>query len=369
MAVVQVSPQLRRRTLEAAAGKEKRHIRKRSVVILAALLILLLGAVGIAAIYRAGMMDFAGRFLGSYVPKDAQAYVQTDLAAMENDLIKAELKELYYDGYVARITVDVKATNGHTMLLGTDMAPNDNWQKMFRLSRRWDETDQRTAADVYAQGGYQAVYAVDAYFNPEQDGIDHECADYHLNEDGTLTLYLQQAYTDALPVRSGTFRIGLTPYQTPFRANSTIEPDLRIELECLLKMTETEYAKEVWISTESKLFESVGVRVDEIRIERRALEIHATVTGIIVNRGKYEMLEHGVWFELIDPASTAEQPHRQRLKSGLTASGSVDQFGDRYVQHVTLGREEMYDTYTLRAYDIVTKERYETHTFAMTQKE
>ena len=146
-------------------------------------------------------------------------------------------------------------------------------------------------------------------------------------------------------------------------------PDLRMELQSPLEMTEAEFAKEVRISTESRVFESVGVRVDEIRMEKRAHEIHATITGIIVDRKKYETLENGLWFEFIDPSSMAEQPHQQRLKSGLTASGSVDQFGDRFVQHITLGREEMHDTYTLRAYDMSTKERYETHTFAMTQTE
>ncbi|MBQ7825315.1 MAG: hypothetical protein IJ337_03050, partial [Clostridia bacterium] len=192
---VKVSPQLRRRTLEAAMGKHRSRLKKRSIVILAALLVLLLGAAGIAAVYRAGMLDFAGRIMGSYVPKDAQAYVQTDLLTMENDLIRAEVKELYYDGSVSRITVDVKARDPHTMLLGMDMAPDDNWQNMFRLSRTWDETDKRTAAEVYAQGNDLAAYAVEACF--ELDGIDSGSSDYHLNEDGTLTLYLQQEYTDA----------------------------------------------------------------------------------------------------------------------------------------------------------------------------
>ena len=364
---VKVSPQLRRRTLEAAMGKHRSRLKKRSIVILAALLVLLLGAAGIAAVYRAGMLDFAGRFMGSYVPKDAQAYVQTDLLTMENDLIRAEVKELYYDGSVSRITVDVKARDSRTMLLGMDMAPDDNWQNMFRLSRTWDETDKRTAADVYAQGNDLAAYAVEARF--ELDGIDGGSSDYHLNEDGTLTLYLQQEYTDALPVRSGIFYISLTPYQTPLAQNSATLPELQIKLECPLEMTEAEFAKEVRLSTESKAFESVGIRVDEIRVEKRAHEIHATITGIIINRGRYEAQGNGLWFEFIDPSSTADQPHLQRLKSGLTASGSVDQFGDCFKQHVTLGREEMHDTYTIRAYNMITKERYETQTFTMKQPE
>ena len=165
MACVHVSPQLRRRTLEAAENLEKKGKQKRlSVVLAIAVILLLLGTAGVAGIYRAGMLDFAGRFIGSYVPEDAQLYVQSDLLNMENDVVSVKVKELYYDGYLSRITVDVIPKEPHVMLLGADMAPDDNWQNMTRLNRKWDENDQRTAADLYEQGQYQAAYAVEIWF-------------------------------------------------------------------------------------------------------------------------------------------------------------------------------------------------------------
>lgn len=368
MACVHVSPQLRWRTLEAAENLEKKGKQKRlSVVLAIAVILLLLGTAGVAGIYRAGMLDFAGQFMGSYVPEDAQLYVQSDLLNMENDVVSVEVKELYYDGYLSRITVDVIPKEPHVMLLGADMAPDDNWQNMTRLNRKWDENDQRTAADLYEQGQYQAAYAVEIWFEPEWDGVGGGTSDYHLNEDGTLTLYDQQEYTDPLAVRSGILRVSLTPYQTPLTAHSQLLPDQRLRLEHPVQMTEAKFEGEVWYSAEPRLFESVGIRVDEVRLERRAHEIHFTITGSIVNRKKYEAAEGGLWFEFIDPGSTAEQPHLQRLKSGMTATGSVNQTGDRFIQQGTLGRDELHETYILRAFHIISKERYEAHAFSMTQ--
>ena len=74
---VQVSPQLRRQTLDAAQGKEGRPIMKRklSAALVAALIIAALSAVALAAAGRTGMLDFLARYQGAYIPDNASNFI------------------------------------------------------------------------------------------------------------------------------------------------------------------------------------------------------------------------------------------------------------------------------------------------------
>lgn len=364
MSCVQVSAQLRRRTLDLMERKEKRQMKKRGAAVLAMILLLLLGAAGVAAVHHAGMLDFAGRFVGAYVPQDAQNYVQNDLLSMENELVKVEWKELYYDGYLSRMTADIIPKDSGILLLSTDIAPDDNWQNMLRMTHQWDDADKRTVADWYSENGYHAVYAVELWFEPDMEEISGGMTDAHLNEDGTLTIYDQTEYGGALPVRKGRFCVCLTPYQTPLTADSQRLADEKILLERPFEMKEAAFEKTVWVSTDPQIYESVGVRVDEIRIEQHAHEIHTTITAIIVDQSKYEAMEDGLWFEFIDPTVTTGVL-KQRLKAGMSGTGSIVWSGDRMVQTGTLGREELHETYTLRAYNCWNKERYEAYPFSV----
>lgn len=53
---------------------------------------------------------------------------------------------------------------------------------------------------------------------------------------------------------------------------------------------------------------------------------------------------------------------------GMTGSGSSTCFGDQIIQTETLGREELHDSYTLRAFNCWDQERYETCTFTMCEE-
>lgn len=366
MACVKASPQLRCRVVEAAqAPKERRGAKRVSAALALALVLLALGAAAIAAASRAGMLDFAGRY--GAVPDDAQIYVKTGILALENEEVRAEIRELYYDGYVCRMTVDVTPRKPGVMLLGVDMLPGDRWQNMHRISRR--EADERTAADVYASEGYQKVYAVTAWFDAEWGERGDRSCDYDLSEDGTLTLYCQEEYSSTLPTRTGSFRLRLTPWQTPLTADSKLIPQESSQLEAPLEMAQAAYQNVMLISTHAQEFPSAGVRVDEIRVEQLPHEIRATISGTIVHHDRYEAMDGGLWFEFIDPDLPDAAFHAQRLKPGMTGSGSSTCFGDQIIQTETLGREELHDAYTLRAYNCWNKERYETFTFAMTREE
>lgn len=373
MTTVHVSPQLKRKTLDALEGKEKPAMkRKLSAALVLALAVFLLGAVALAAVNRAGMLDFAGRYADTYVPEDAQEYVQTDVMATENEIAAVHVRELYYDGYISRIIVDVIPKDPSTMLLGMDMAPEDNWQNMTRLNAEWDETDTRTAVDVFREGGYQSVYSVNCLLWPDDDDHTGGSGDYNLGEDQVLTFYQQAEFENAKPERDATIRVYLTPQGEPFTDAVYQWPEDRIVMELPVTLKQADYANETYVSTEGADYPSVGVRVDEIRLEVRAQEIHASIDYTVIDRAVYDALDDGLWFEFIDPQSTAEQPYDQRLKSGLSGTGSIGPSDGKdlktavhFRQTETLGRNELHDTYTLRVYDCWENERYESHTFSM----
>ena len=376
MADIHVSPQLKRRTLDALEGKENVVVKKRlSAVLLTIIVIFVMGAAAVAAVSRAGIVDFS-RFVDSYVPRDAQQYVQTDVLTMENELVTVTLRELYYDGYISRLAIDVAPKASTTLLLGTDMAPEDNWQNMTRLNGEWDETEKRTAVDVFREGGYESVYSVNCHLWTSGDEVIGGSRDYNLGEDSILTIFDQTEFQVPQSKREAVLRVYLTPYGQPFTDDVYHWPDDQIVMEMPLTLQQADYANETYVSIEATEYPSVGVQVDEVRIEVRAQEIHAIIDYTVTDRETYNALDNGLWFEFIDPERTAEKPYDQRLKSGMSGTGSIFPVDDvdpalatRFRQSETLGRNELHASYTLRAYDAWEKERYETHTFAMKKVE
>ena len=106
---VRVSPQLRRQTLDAAQGKEGRPIMKRkiSAALAAALIIAALSAVALAAAGHAGILDFLSRYQGAYIPDNAGDFIESDVATLDDGALTVSVRELYYDGRTARMTVGV----------------------------------------------------------------------------------------------------------------------------------------------------------------------------------------------------------------------------------------------------------------------
>jgi len=376
MADVQVSPQLRRRVLLAAQGKEEKPMKKK-LSFAAVLALVLLGccAAAIAVAYRAGILDFAGRYSGVYVPDDAQTYVSSDVLQLENDVVSVNVSELYYDGRLSRMTVEVKPKNPSTLLVGPTSFPEDAWRDLVHLNGEWDESDTRTIADVYQEGGYQTAYSVDTWIKPLSGEVSGGTGDNNLSPDGTLTLYCQVEYSDDQPRREAVFQLFLTPWETPLTAESAFLHEQTMRLEMPLTLEADTSQSETYVSTKPAEYPEAGVRVDRLTVEVRPQEIHAVIDYTITNRAVYDAADQGVWFEFIDPESKEAQPHAQRLQSGLSGGGSsgpVD--GDldtatKYRQTETLGRNELHEAYTLRAYNCWDKARYETHTFEMVKEE
>ena len=340
-----------------------------------ALAMLTICALAFAAAYRAGILDFAGRYPDSYVPKDAQDYIHSDVLTLENDAVSVSIGELYYDGRISRATIHIAPKDPSTLLLGPMTLPEDQWQNMARLDKEWDEADTRTVADFYREGGYQSAYSVDTWMQPLDGDTTGGSGDDNIGPDGTLTLYSQVEYADDQPVRDVLFRVYLSRYEAPLTVDSRLLPEQTVVLEAPLTLRADTALHETYVSAEPAVYPSVGVRVDEVRIEVRPQDIHAMINYTVIDREAYDRQEDGLWFEFINPESPAEEPYAQRLMSGMSGSGSAGPLdGDpdtatRFRQSETLGRNELHSAYTLRAFNCWDKTRYETHTFAMKRLE
>lgn len=373
MADVHVSPQLRRKTIDMLNGKENPVMKKkRSAAAVLVMALFLVVTAAIAAAARVGLLEFAGNHANTYMPEDAQNYVQQDVLTMENETVMVRLRELYYDGLLSRMTVDVTPKRADTLLVGEDVSPEDPWSNLS-FSKQQTETaaDERTVAQHYQENGYQAAYRVDVGILPLEGNSSGGSMDFCLNEDGTLTLYVEEEYEGgSQPQREAMLALYLTEYTDRMAGDS--QQGETVVLKTPLTLAETEYQKETYVSVSGADYPAAGVRVDEIRMEVRALDIHTTIDFSVTDREAYDRLEDGLWFEFIDPQIEADEPSQQRLLDGLTSSGSVSPLdGDdmatasRFRQSISIGRNELHETYTLRAYECWGKERFETNTFVM----
>lgn len=379
LSAVHVSPALRQRTMDAARGKELPYMKRKASIALAfALVAVLLCAAALAAAGRWGMLDFVGRYPGSYIPEDAQSYVQTDVLVMENEWVTVSIRELYYDGRVSRMTADVTPKAENVLLMGEDACMEDLFVNLTHEYVVDGDNDMRSICQVIADEGYTDAYVVNVGIVGQD--VYTGVMDYILGEDGTLTIYSQEEYAADLPEREVTIHTILMPVEKPFTLESLCSYEDRRELEETITLRASVYpadgakgaeVENVYVNEAPAAYESVGVRVDRLLLEVRPQEIHVTLDYTVVDREKYAMTDGGLWFEFVDPQSKAETYYEQRLKAGLTGGGSVGPVDGepdtavRFTQRETLARNELHDTYTLRAYDSWEKERYETHTLSM----
>ena len=132
-------------------------------------------------------------------------------------------------------------------------------------------------------------------------------------------------------------------------------------------LTATEIAEERYVSDAPVEYESIGVRVDQVVMTVKPLEIDYVISYTITDPEKYAVTDEGLWFEFIDPNSTETDYYAQRLKAGssnLDAAGNAD-LTQVQEQSGTLALSELRDTYTMRAYECWNKQRFETHEIHM----
>ena len=386
---VRVSPALMQRTLRAACGKEEKPVMKRKIAWAAAiaLLAVMLCAAAIAAANRWGMLDFIDRYaVEHYIPEDAQDYVQADVATLENEWAAVSIRELYYDGRTCRMTVDVTPKAEHVLLVGEDTCLSDPFINLTQAYVMDGENDMRTVFQVMQDEGYESVYAANFCIIDSEHGITGGSMDCILGEDGTLTIFQQNEYAEDRPQREVTLQAMLIPYGSPLDPEGYTDYDRRETLQTTLTLTasvnptdapaQAGVLPNVYVSREPVEYPAVGVRIDRLTIEVKPQDIYAIIDYTVTDMNAFARTDHGLWFEFIDPDKAAEQPADgqyalQRLTSGLSGGGMVIPLDEEkaqptvYRQTETLGKNELHDTYTLRAFDCWEKARYETHTLQM----
>jgi len=243
----------------------------------------------------------------------------------------------------------------------------DSWQGLIHLNyESHDLQDKRTLKDMLSE--YEAAYLCGfTLMLPENGEVAGGTGDYVLNpETGVLTCYDETEFALDQEKREVIIRASAFPVLGVEDDDFILDFDHAIRTDVTLPLTTAAAETKAYESVEPMEFPSVGVRVDRLLIEVKPQEIYATLECTITDEAAYNNTEGGLWFEFIDPNSTETELFKQQLSSGLTGGASVSQPVDGiFFQHETLGLKELYDCYTLRAYNAWTKDRYETHTFVM----
>lgn len=357
---VRVSPALRQRTLSALREKEEPIMKKKlSTALIFALVTLLLGTVALAAARHWGLMDFVGRYAVSHVPQNAPDYIQRNVAAWETETLTIAVREMYYDGRFLQTVVDVKPRDPQVLLISGMYSTSDYYCNL--LPDVTDREDSRTIAQFYREGGYEKLLAVSPAVTNDGDASE----DCLLQEDGTLTFYLEAGYQEPQNVRDVTLRLLIQTCVDP--ENNKMDRSLDERVTFPLTLTVPEGVEPVtYVCDTPQEFPEAGVRVDRLTIVALPLSLYATIDYSVIDEERYTPLEDALWFEFIDPDSPETLPALQRLDGGFTSSGSMEVFGDgQFIQSETLGVNELRSEYTLRAFDAWTKERYESRTFVV----
>ena len=94
--------------------------KKITVSLIFSLTLLLICSVALAVATQAGILDFTGRTIGSYVPQNAGDYVQKGNTMVENEVFSASIREQYYDGRTTRIVMDFTPQEENVLFIGAD---------------------------------------------------------------------------------------------------------------------------------------------------------------------------------------------------------------------------------------------------------
>ena len=365
---VHVSPRLRARTLYAMRGKQERSYqmkRKISVVMACALIGVMLVTVALAVVNHTGVLDFIKRY-DVTLPENVTDYVQTDVASAESDGLHAAVREAIYDGLRLRMVVDLRMDGEKPLLTAMDCALNDPWTFLNRTAAN---TEALTVLDAYRVDGYTDLYYLSTSISDgaEENTMNLYSGDFTLQEDGTLTCYYEICFMDDLPQRSLTFSSTAIQY---VEKDGTMQLDRDhpiAKVDVSFDLTATEITEERYVSDAPVEYESIGVRVDQVVMTVKPLEIDYVISYTITDPEKYAVTDEGLWFEFIDPNSTEAEPSAQRLKAGVTA---MDTAGNQDLTKVqeqdgSLALSELRDTYTMRAYECWNKQRFETHEIHM----
>ena len=369
---LQDDPWLTAKVLSKAEGeKTVKKISATAILVIALLALTMAGALA-AALNAWGVIDFAGNLGWTYVPENARDSVTAENLTVETDHLICTIRESYYDGEILRVTADIEPKE--KMLLVADdetIMPADN------------EEDCGVTAVEYAKAHFGSRLG-DVYLFPEEMDVDCE-TEWRSNEDGSVTVYMACFFPDEQAERDAELELGYVPGRD---LESLTEEELEEEglfdtenmerTPVTLKVRAVE--TESYVCEEPLDFPSAGVQVTRVAMTVSPLEIRYRLYFTVTDLEKYKATEGGLWFEFVNPESTATEYFEQTFEGGLSGGGSIgcvddeDEFGNEKVGTVlcqtdTLGLNALGEEYTLRAYNCWEKTRYETVTFRVTKVE
>ena len=368
---VRLSPRLRARTLYAMRGKQERSYRmkrKLSVAMACALIGIMLVTAALAVANHTGLLDFIGQY-DVTLPENAADFVQTNIASGESDGLHVAVQEAIYDGRRLRMTVDLKMDGEKPLLTAMDCALNTPWTFLDRTAAG---TEALTVLDAYHVDGYTDLYYIgtsisDGLEDTGEMSMNSWSGDYTLQEDGTLTCYYELTFLEDQPQRTLTFTATAMQYVDKGDTMELNRVNPRAKVEVRIDLTASKDTGERYISDAPVEYESIGVRVDQVLMTVKPLEIDYVISYTITDPEKFAVTDEGLWFEFIDPNSTETEPFAQRLNAGLSTMDTTGNQDLTKVQEQTgsLALSELRDTYTMRAYECWNKQRFETHEIHM----
>ena len=362
---LQEDPWLTAKVLSKAEGeKPVKKISATAILVIALLALTMAGALA-AALNAWGVIDFAGNLSWTYVPENARDSVTAENLTVETDDLVCTIRESYYDGEILRLTADI-APKEKMLLVAEDevIMPADN------------EEECVTAVE-YAKAHFGGRLG-DVYLYPEDMDVDGE-ADWRSNEDGSVTLYMACFFPDELPERDAKLELGYVPgkdleslTEEELEEESLFDTENMVRTPVTLKVRAVE--TESYVCEEPLDFPSAGVKVTRVAMTVSPLEIRYRLYFTVTDLEKYKAMDGGLWFEFVNPESTATDYFEQTFEGGLSGSGSIvcvddrDEFGNEKVGSVLcqtdpLGLNALGDEYTIRAYNCWEKTRYEAVTF------
>ena len=369
LSAMKAEPWLAQRII-AAEGGEKPVAKKLSASMILVIALIVITATGaLAATLGAwGIIDFAGNHYGAYIPPKYEDCIKSENVTVETESLSVTIRESYYDGVILRVTADV-VPKEPVRLLGEGISPEDPVCDYVTGLVSEEITVAEAARDRF--GGRMAEIVMLADVENEGGG------DCRMNADGSATLYVEELFEDEQKDRDIPLHLSYIPIRDlPAGAGEDGEYDpFDFDRQETADIPMTFHAVETRTCVYDKPldFPSVGVQVTKVTMTATPLEIRCWIDYAITDLAKFEAQEGGLWFEFIDPQSTAKEPYEQRLSDGLTGSGSAgrldkewelpDEVGTVYRQRDAIGLDALSDEYTLRAYSAWEKDRYETVTF------
>ena len=344
--------------------------RKLTYSLVLAIVMLLIAATALAAAITNGfgLMDFWKDTRDNVeIPEDAGQYIEHDLAVEETEHFTVRFREALYDGKTCHIVYDVIPRSKELLLF--DKPLDEYWYAQTRLNADIEEMleDGRTILDRWDEGGYTSGWQVDIDVGSDTDTIGETSSRSNgiLDEEtGIYTGQLDISIGSLKEERTLWFNVWMVPLK-----DMHDEESLDYDHGEYVHMERSFHAaisgeEVILVNTNSVLFPSIGVQVDQVRLMVLPQEIQYQIDYSLTDATLYHSIfdDHPdadrtvtllPLFRFVEATRDGDEP--VALSKGITdnfSGYSVDEEKGLYRQTGSLGRSNFSDTYTLCAYRI-----------------